>query len=297
MKKSIILVFISLFVFTSAKQADLDLAIRYIKLGSTYREGKEFDNSAKYLSEGLKIAQKINSFDGKYWTAAAYENLGYLYRDMSMFDESKKNFNLALDIYNKIIRQEDGSQQAMLAVLNKIAQIKSDDIPINFAVSGPVKGDIASLASKKLKELPNDIPLSVKSLVLKDNRFRQFPDGISRFSELEYLDLSDNRLRNISESIGNMKKLHYLDLSNNKIDKIPSSISMLQNLRELNLSGNKLKEVNFNLCGLSNLKILNLRNNKLDYQEVLKLVRCLPNTNILFDKYERLDEETQDDDF
>lgn len=292
MKKIIILILLTFVCSSSAKTPDLELAIRYIKLGSTYREGKEFDNSAKYLSNGLKLAQKFNNFDGKYWTAAAYENLGYMYRDMGMFDESKKNFKLAIDIYNKIIRLEDGSQQAMLSVLNKIVELNSDELPSQLAVAGEMN-NIVSLASKKLKELPSDIPTNVKSLILKDNRFRQFPDAILMFKDLEYLDLSDNRLRNISESIGSLSKLHYLDLSQNKINKLPTSIFGLQSLRELNLEGNKLKNINFNLCSLKNLQILNLRNNKINFQEILKLVRCLPNTNILFDKYERLEEEVE----
>lgn len=279
---------------TSAKTPDIELAIRYIKLGSTYREGKEYDNSAKYLSEGLKIAQKFKSFDGKYWTAAAYENLGYLYRDLAMYDESQKNFKMAIAIYNKIIRQEDGSQQAMLSVLNKIVDLNSEELPTQFAVTGPT-GNVVSLASKKLKELPSDVPMDVKNLILKDNRFRQFPDAIMMFKNLEYLDLSENRIRNISESIGNLSNLHYLDLSNNKIDKLPASIAGLKNLRELNLEGNKLKNINFNLCALTSLEILNLKKNKLDFQEVLKLVRCLPNTNILFDKYERTEDDVDDE--
>ena len=276
----------------SAISPDLKLAVRNIKLGNTYREGKDYDNAAKFLIEGLKVTQTYNDFDGNYWTAAAYEGLGYLYRDMSMFEESKANFKKALEIFQKIIKQEDGSQQAMISVLNKVVEINAGDMPQQRAIAG-LSGNVASLADKKLKELPSDIPLNTKSIILKGNRFRQFPDGILKFKELEYLDLSSNRLRNISEGIGNLKDLHYLDLSSNKIDKLPTGIGNLQNLKELNLSGNKLKEINFNLCSLKNLRLLNLQKNKIEFQEVLKLVRCMPNTNILFDKYERQEEEIE----
>ncbi|MBX3044157.1 MAG: leucine-rich repeat domain-containing protein [Candidatus Kapabacteria bacterium] len=294
MKRVIFFILLFVVTITAAQSPDIELAIRFIKLGNTYREGKEFDNSAKFLNEGLKIARKSNSFDGKYWTAASYEGLGYLYRDMAMYNESKENFKKAIDIYNQIIKQENGSQIAMLAVLNKLARINSEEISESRAVSG-LNGTAVALTDRKLKELPSDIPLGTKNLILKDNRFRNFPEGLIQFKNLEYLDLSNNRLRNISSNIGALKNLHYLDLSSNRIAEIPSGISELLNLRELNLSGNKLKDINFNVCALKNLKLLNLQNNKLDFQEVLKLVKCLPNTNIIFDKYEKIDDESEEE--
>lgn len=293
MKKLIILFLILNLSLGFSQKKDLQLAIRNIKLGNTYREGKEYDKSAGFISDGLNIAKKFNSFEGKYWTAVAYESLGYLYRDMSMFDESKKNFTSALDIYKKIIKQEDGSQFAMIEVLNNIANINSSNINLP-EIGGINLSNSVVLSSMKLKELPNDLPKNLKNLILKDNRFRQFPDALINFQQLEYLDLSENRIREISPMLGNLTSLHYLDLSNNKIDKIPSSISNLQNLKELNLEGNKLKTINFNFCNLKNLKILNLRNNKLNFQEVLKLVKCLPNTNIIFDKYEKSEDNTDE---
>jgi Leucine-rich repeat (LRR) protein len=293
--KNILLIFIFLTYVSISAQPNIELAIRNIKLGNTYREGKDFDNAAKFINEGLQIALKLNTFNGKYWTAAAYENLGYLYRDMSMRDESKKNFEKALEIYRKIIKQEDGSQIAMINVLNRISDL-------NFAnTKMPAKGaetsnnSVAIYVNKKLKSLPDDIPVNVSSLILKQNRFRNFPDGIINLRNLEYLDLSDNRLKNISENINVLNKLHYLDLSNNRLDKLPASISELNNLQELNLSGNKFKSVNFDICKLQNLRYLNLQNNKIDFEEILKLVRCLPNTVLVFDKYQKVETGLDDD--
>lgn len=287
---------LSFVTLTSAKTPDIELAIRYIKLGNTYREGKDFDKSAKFISDGLKELKKLKGFDANYWTAVAFENLGYLYRDMAMYDESKINFQKAIDIYNKIIWQEDGSQHALVSVLNRISEINKTEIVQNKAVAG-LSGNSVVLAGKKLKDLPPDLPSNAKSLILRDNRFRIFPEGIMQHKMLEYLDLSKNRLRAISDNIGSLKQLHYLDLSGNRIEKLPSSISGLENLTELNLSNNKLRDVNFNICNLKNLKLLNLQNNRINFQDVLKLVKCLPNTNILFDKYQRIDDSTSTDDF
>ncbi|MDT3738247.1 MAG: leucine-rich repeat domain-containing protein [Candidatus Kapabacteria bacterium] len=284
MKKYILLILIIGTALFASESSNLDLAIRNIKLGNTYREGKDFDNAAKYINEGLLSAGKVNSFQGRYWTAAAYESLGYLYRDMGMVSEAKDNFLHAAEIYEKIIKQVDGSQAAMIKVLNSIEGLNSQSPDLGSTVT-KAANPIAVHVKQKLKELPDDLPANLRSLILKDNKFNEFPEGITNFSELEYLDLSENKVKNISENIGKLSKMHYLDLSNNKIVKLPDAITKLQNLRELNLEGNKMKDVNFNLCSLKNLRLLNLRNNKLDFQEVLKLVRCMPNTNIIFDKY------------
>lgn len=291
MKKCILFILIIGTALFASETSNLELAVRNIKLGNTYREGKDFDNAAKYINEGLQSANKVNSFQGRYWTAAAYESLGYLYRDMGMVTEAKQNFLNAVEIYGKIIKQVDGSQAAMIKVINSIEGLNSQSSNSENSVT-KAANPIAVHVKQKLKELPGDLPANLRSLILKDNKFSEFPEEITNFSELEYLDLSINKLKNIPENIGKLSKLHYLDLSDNKIDKLPAAIVNLKNLRELNLEGNKLKDVNFNLCSLKNLRLLNLRNNKLDFQEVLKLVRCLPNTNILFDKYieEPLDE-------
>ncbi len=285
---------IVLFAYSEAKNPDINTAIRYIKLGNTYREAKDFDNSAKYISLGLKTISGAESFDARYWTAAAYEYLGYLYRDMAMFAESKSNFAKALDIYKKIIRQEDGSQSAMLSVINKLAELNNSELPLLKASAG-FDGETASYSGRKLKDLPTGLPQDIKNLVLKDNRFKSIPDNLMALRGLEYLDLSDNRIKEISPAISNLTNLHYLDLSNNKIEEIPASLSALTNLRELNLESNKLKSLNFNLCALKELKILNLRDNRLNFQEVLNLVKCLPNTNILFDKYEKVEDDEDEE--
>ncbi|GAB1370643.1 hypothetical protein MASR1M45_07040 [Candidatus Kapaibacterium sp.] len=294
MKKIILFLLIFLITDGLSQRNELSLAIRNIKLGNTYREGKDFDNAAKFISEGMKQTRKFKGFDAMYWTAVGHESLGYLYRDMSMFDESQNNFKQALEIYKKIIRQEDGSQYAMIDVLNKIAGLSNDETAAKAGNIG-TNDNTVSLVGRKLKSLPQSLPSGLKSLILKNNRFRQFPDELTTFKKIEYLDLSENRIRDLSNSIGVLKNLHYLDLSNNKIQELPPSVINLQSLKELNLEGNKLKSLNYNLCGLKNLEILNLRNNKLNFQEVLRIIKCLPNTNIIFDKYEKVEDENEEE--
>lgn len=286
----IFLILLSLDLFAKRDRVDnFELGRRNIKLGNSYREAKNYDFAARFLNDGMKIVERRKDFEGKYWLATGYEYLGYLYRDMNMPDEAKKNFNKALNIFRQIIRQEDGSPQAMIEILNTISRISENETLLsNNKLSNQVS---LSFSNSKLKELPAGIPDNVGSLILRNNRFTNFPDGITKFSKLEYLDLSNNRLRSIPENIGLLKNLHYLDLSNNRIRNLAGNIGELEQLRELNLENNRLKTIPSDICRLSNLRLLNLKGNKLNFDEVLNLVRCLQNTNIIFDEYQKVEEE------
>lgn len=57
----------------------LEMAIRYLKLGNTYREGRKYNLAQSYLRYGLDIAQARGS---TYWEAVANEYAGLLFRDM-----------------------------------------------------------------------------------------------------------------------------------------------------------------------------------------------------------------------
>ena len=290
--KKIILILSFLFIGQLIAQDDaFNLAVRNIKLGNSYREAKNYDFAARFINDGMAITEKRKTFDGKYWTATGYEFLGYLYRDMGMVKEAKKNFEKAADKFKEIIKQEDGSQYAMIEVLNGLSR----SIEGNNALSQSTSSDLSlNYSQSKLKELPTGIPDNIKSLILRNNKFTNFPDGLSRFSKLEYLDLSGNRIKSVPESINNLTKLHYLDISNNRITQLPSIFSGLTELKELNLSGNKLKSIPPAICTLQNIKFLNLKGNKLKFEDVLNIVKCLPNTNIIFDEYQRLEEEEEE---
>lgn len=100
MKKSILLVLLFVFVNVSANAQELDEALRYIKVGNTYREIDEYSLSEFYLKKAVTII--TNKFPNqKYWEAAAYENLGLLYRDHNEPEEAQKSFYKAMDIYQK----------------------------------------------------------------------------------------------------------------------------------------------------------------------------------------------------
>ena len=87
-----------------------ELGKRYLKLGNTYREAKEYKLADKFLTKGLNIAKKSGM---KYWEAVGYEYWGFYYRDLGELEASCDFFNKAYKIYKKIITQVDGSDSAI----------------------------------------------------------------------------------------------------------------------------------------------------------------------------------------
>jgi len=67
-----------------------------------------------------------------------------------------------------------------------------------------------------------------------------------------------------------LKQLEILDLSNNKLREIPTAVISLQRLKVLDISGNNIP-----------------------FSQISVLIKNMPNTNILFDRYIR--EENEDE--
>jgi hypothetical protein len=278
-----------------AQRDQLELGIRYIKLGNSYRESGNMDKALEYLEKGSGIVNQKS----EYWSAVAKENFGFLFRDIArkkknpeesrlFYKNAMGSFNEALVSYKRIIRQADGSPGPLEAIMQSISELEEemDAIKGTFDTS-TTSGDAytLNLDRQKLKVLPGTIPANVKNLSLSMNRFSDFPSGLGNMPALEHLNLSKNRIKTIPSQIGILKKLHWLDLSNNRIKSIPAEISNLTNLAELNLENNRLKVLPAGLCNLKNLKVLNLRKNKIPYEQLSNIIKCLPGTNVLFDEY------------
>ncbi len=119
--KKIILVLSLVFSISNAVIAqELDEALRYIKVGNTYREVDEYNLSELYLTKAVTIITTKYPAQ-KYWEAAAYENLGLLYRDHEEPTEAQKYFLKAFDIYQKAnyVASVKAIQKLMSSVDNK----------------------------------------------------------------------------------------------------------------------------------------------------------------------------------
>lgn len=298
----------------SLSAQDMEQAMRWIKLGNTYRIAKNYPQAGDYLKKGLVEIKKCDDYTAKYWEAVAYEYNGYLYHDIKMYDEAKEYYQKALAIFETVITQKDGSPYALKQVIeNKIKEIDSlkannqglflqvveeekNEEKEEKAVAGeePVLTDTVFVDAKsksltfdnqKLKDINFILPDNTETISARSNRIKDISPTITRLPNLKSLDLEDNRLKDVSATIGDMKKLEYLNLSSNKIKDLPEAIGELENLKYLDLSDNRLKELPASLSELKNLKVLDISKNKLPFTAVENLIKKLSNTNIIHDEY------------
>lgn len=68
----------------------------------------------------------------------------------------------------------------------------------------------------------------------------KFPKTIFKLKNLEFLNIGENKISEISPKIKNMKKLASLNLANNQLTTLPEEISMLKNLKTLIITGNSI---------------------------------------------------------
>ena len=111
---------ISSLVITQAQAQPLSttMALRYIKVGNTLREAKQYAQAKQFLEKALGSVQKSGD---RYWTAAAYENLGLLARDRN--DATTAGFYLAkaLDGY-----RSSGANTSAKIVQQILSGVKND---------------------------------------------------------------------------------------------------------------------------------------------------------------------------
>jgi tetratricopeptide (TPR) repeat protein len=304
---------------------NLELGIRYLKLGNTYREAKDYTKSKEYLNKGLEIVMKQNN---KYWIATSKEYMGYLYRDWGIelnkteyLQRSKEYLQDAFVQFSKIIKQPDGSEVATRMVLENLNYIldemnglsKSDDQKIDQKENKYIMNGLRYLArnqndkareefEKALKVNPNS---SIANYLIgltelpytgavdtektsKKGRVYTSLDEVRAESPMQVvrLDLSDKELKNFPGDIYDLKNLEYLNLSNNELTKLPDDICDFRKLKELNLSNNDISKLPECLYKMKSLEVLYVQGNDIPVSQILNLKDRLPSVQIIMDKEE-----------
>lgn len=280
-----------------------ELGKRYLKLGNTYRESGNFGKAEDYLKQGKKMV----AGDG-YWSAAGDEYLGYLYRDMAGSESyasnspyflalAKEYFEKALAGYRKYVKQPDGSPSALRGLQDKIAEINGIMANGNGASPGAIyavnNSKIVNYDNSKLKSIPDNLSIKMENFSAANNRLKEFPSILSRYTNLQFINLKNNRISMLGADIGDISNLRVLNLSGNRIKAIPASVSLLKQLEILDLSNNKLREIPAAISSLQRLKVLDISGNNIPFSQISTLIKNMPNTNIIFDRYIR--EEDEDD--
>ena len=117
-----------------AKQGALDEAQRALKLGSSYREARNYDLAQKYIQRGIELANKAGN---RYWEATGYEYLGLVYRDIGDRDAALSALQKASDMFTGIIKQPNGSQNSTQALMDDVRRNDRSRPPANASSGVP----------------------------------------------------------------------------------------------------------------------------------------------------------------
>jgi Leucine-rich repeat (LRR) protein len=123
---------------------------------------------------------------------------------------------------------------------------------------------------------------SVCGLDLEGNNLFDVPPDIYRLRDLKVLLLGSNKLTRVPAEIIFLKKLTALTFDHNQLAKVPSWVGELDSLHSLSLGFNKLTTLPPEIGKLSNLRLLDLTGNPMTEDEVEKISRLLPETNVVF---------------
>jgi Leucine-rich repeat (LRR) protein len=114
-------------------------------------------------------------------------------------------------------------------------------------------------------------PEKVVKLVLRKQKFDQFPAELWKFPNLQYLDLSKNKIKEVPDSIKFFTQLQILHLSKNNIEFLPREIGDLSNLMILDINQNELTAIPPQIGKLKKLRYLDLWSNNISiFPEELK---------------------------
>jgi Leucine-rich repeat (LRR) protein len=277
--KKYLFIFIILQVFTlSVFSQSLNEAKRLLKLANTYITSENFDNANDNLNKAKEIIAKYNSWEGKYWDAAADETLGNLYLKNGVTPLAQISYETALKKYKKLLHSKEGSQVAMEELLAKINGLEQSTFSIDSKNSKVISLDNTKKAVDRL-----ELPPGVESFSCNNCKLKEFPYSALQSQKIKTIVLSNNRIKEFTPQKNN--NLEYLDLSNNRLKEINGSLKDLSKLKYFDISGNSFKAIPTGLTELKGLKVLKLTGNKIPFSMIKNLIQSMPNTLVIHDNY------------
>ncbi len=135
----------------------------------------------------------------------------------------------------------------------------------------------------KIDSLPENFFLltNLQELNLSKCRLLSVNQQIGELKKLQYLNVARNRLVSLPETIGQLTHLKYLIINRNMIGCLPESIGALHELIYIDAWDNPMYELPESIVNLQNtLKTIDLRQIALHNDELDKMEKMLPNTDI-----------------
>ncbi len=284
MKKLLMILVLTLVPALLFSQGDIEKGKRFLKLGMTYLQADNLPQAETYINKGYDLVSNSQS-PNIYWSAVGCEYKGYLAQKEGNYEEAEKNFDVAVKTYKKIITQKDGSPVAVEELERNLASIQEALKPAPDPIDRIENPDFSGSENDGFEKYVSGKNVLNYDRSKSEEIFYQIPKNV------ENLSMSDSKVKDLFKFY-DLTKLKYLNLSDNGIKVIPPGLSKLKNLKYLNLNNNKIKKIPVaEFAGLKQLKVLDLRNNNLSSGEMFQLVRSLPNTNILMDEYQKVEEE------
>jgi hypothetical protein len=149
-----------------------NLGIRYLKLGNSYREARNYDLAQLYLRRGLDMVRNRNT----YWEAVGYEYLGLLYRDLGDRQLALEYLRTAASLYDRVISMRDnqGSNDVLRSVIADVEQgYQSPSSPYSADMG---EAERLQAENRRLQEENRRLVSKISEL---ESRIRQIESGLT----------------------------------------------------------------------------------------------------------------------
>lgn len=267
---------------------DLNYAKRLLKLANTNIWLEKFQDASLLVERAKQIIAKFNTWEARYWDAVADETLGHIYLQLGNYDFAEKQFTKAFDKFDKMLDPSfNGSQFATKSLIEQTNKTKVKSIESPKVNSQGKNINFSYRAISGYLNLPEDLV----GFTAVESNLNQFPSELYGKKELKKVVLRGNRISDVF--LREMPSLEYLDLSENNLTNIRIDGASVPNLKYLNLSNNRIKKIPPEILLLKKLEVIDLTNNSIQFSDITNLIQNLPNTLIIFDQYELIEEEAE----
>lgn len=198
---------------------------------------------------------------------------------------SPPSFSLYGGFKHRLLSEEEA--QSMPDSVKTIVMSHQDKPDLKALFRDYTKIRFLNITWSNIERVPHEIKnLSrLSSLILAEVNLKHLPRSLTDLHNLRYLNLDGNDLNTFEElfiNLASLEKLEELSLINNKMSVLPPAIGVFKNLRTLNLKDNQLRVLPESIAHCKSLEIINLEGNPIKTQERLKIVKLLPNTQVIF---------------